>query len=205
MYKYIFVFLLAFVSVNAQTKMNANEAGTLRELVKNKAANTKTITSDFVQYKHLDFLSNDIESSGKLAFKAPDIVSWKYTSPFSYTILFKDNQLFINDDGNKSKMDLSSNKLFTQLNQLITASISGDMFISEDFTIDYFKIDGNSLVHFSPKDPQFSEFIKVFHILFSSEGAVMEVKMIEPSNDYTQIIFSNRVENQTIPDAVFAH
>ncbi len=205
MFKYIFLFLIACVSVSAQTKMNANEAGTLRELIKNKAANTKTITSDFVQYKHLDFLSNDIKSSGKLAFKAPDIVSWKYTSPFSYTVLFKDNQLFINDDGNKSKMDLSSNKLFTQLNQLITASISGDMFISEDFTIDYFKIDGNSLVHFSPKDPQFSEFIKVFHILFSSEGAVLEVKMIEPSNDYTQIIFSNRVENQTIPDAVFTY
>jgi len=183
--------------------MNALEADALRTMVKKKAATTKTITSDFTQYKHLDFLANDIQSNGKLAFKAPNMVSWKYVSPFAYTVLFKNEKLYINDAGNKSNMDLSSNKLFKQLNQLITASISGDMFISEEFEISYFKIDGESLVYFTPKDAQFAEFIKAFHISFSKTGAVTKVKMIEPSDDYTQIIFTNRIENQAISNAVF--
>ncbi|MFX0555718.1 outer membrane lipoprotein carrier protein LolA [Maribacter sp. CXY002] len=205
MYKYLLIVLFTIGAVHGQTKMNNSEANNLRSLVKAKAAKTQTITCDFVQYKHLDFLSNAIKSTGKLAFKAPNMVSWQYISPFSYTVLFKEEKLFINDDGNKSNMDLSSNTIFTQLNQLITASISGDMFISETFDMDYFKVDEKSLVHFTPKDPQFSEFIKVFHILFSDTGEVLEVKMIEPSNDYTHIIFSNRVENQTIPHEVFTH
>ncbi len=184
--------------------MSLEEATVLRNKVKTKAATTKTITSDFVQYKHLDFLSNDIESSGKLAFKAPNKVKWEYISPFAYSILFKDDKLFIDDGGNKSNMDLGSNKVFKQLSQLIAASISGDMFIAEEFNMEYFKENDGYLVHFSPKDAQFSEFIKAFHITFSQQGEVMEVKMIEPSDDYTHIIFSNRIENQSIPDAVFA-
>lgn len=200
-----FTLLLFFVtsSLLAQTKMSVEDAKTLRNAVKTKAASTKTITSDFVQYKHLDFLSNDIESTGKLAFKAPDKIKWEYVTPFTYAILFKNDKLFIDDAGNKSNMDLSSNKIFKQLSKLIAASISGDMFVDEEFDIAYFKKEQQNLVHFLPKDPQFSEFIKAFHITFSGSGEVMEVKMIEPSDDFTQIIFNNRVENQPIPDAVF--
>ena len=201
-----FIILLFFItgSLFAQVKMSPDEATTLRNTVKEKAASTKTITSDFVQYKHLDFLSNDIESKGKLAFKAPDNIKWEYTSPFAYSILFKDDKLYIDDAGNKSNMDLGSNKVFKQLSQLIAASISGNMFIAEEFDIAYFKDKNNYLVHFFPKDEQFSEFIKAFNITFSPKGEVLEVKMIEPSDDYTQIIFNNKIENQSIPDAVFA-
>lgn len=184
--------------------MNATEAALLKALVKKQAATTQTVTSDFVQYKHLDFLSNDIKSSGKLAFKSPDKVKWEYTTPFEYSALFKNKTLYINDNGKKSDMDMGSNKIFEQLNQLITASIKGDMFDDNEFNITYYKKEGASEVHFMPKDAQFSEFIKAFLITFSSKGEVQEVKMIEPSEDYTQIVFSNRTINQSLPDAVFA-
>lgn len=183
--------------------MSAEEANALKTAVKQQAAATTTITSDFTQYKHLDFLSEDIESKGKLAFKVPDLVKWEYVTPFSYSIIFKDNTLYINDDGNKRHMDVGGNKIFTQLNQLITASIRGNLFDDDQFNIFYFKLDGNSLVHFIPKDAQFVEFIKAFHITFNPTGEVIEVKMIEPSDDYTQIIFSGRETNQPLSDADF--
>lgn len=203
MLKIIVLFLFLTSGLMAQNKMSSEEATMLRNKVKEKAAVTQTITSDFIQYKHLDFLSSAIESSGKLAFKSPNTVKWEYTKPFAYSILFKNDKLFINDGGNKSQMDLGSNKVFKQLSKLISASISGNMFVEEEFKISYFKDGNNSLVHFSPKDEQFSEFIASFHITFSKEGEVTEVKMIEPSADYTQIIFNNRVENKTLSDAVF--
>ena len=165
---------------------------------------TETISSDFVQYKHLDFLSNDIKSTGKLAFKSPDKVKWEYVTPFEYSVIFKNETLYINDNGNKSVMDMGSNKIFKQLNQLITASIKGDLFDADEFTVSYFKKEKKSEAHFEPTDPEFREFIKSFQIIFNSKGEVEEVKMIEPSDDYTQIIFSNRTTNQPLSDAVFA-
>ncbi len=204
MRKLVYILFFMVLASNAQTKMSTSEASALKATVKALSDETETITADFVQYKHLDFLSSDIESKGKLAFKSPSMVKWEYVKPFAYSVLFKNETLFINDNGNKSDMDMGSNKIFKQLNQLITASIKGDMFDASEFEVSYFKKDGNSEVHFNPKDKQFAEFIKSFHITFNKKGEVQEVKMIEPSDDYTQIVFSNRTTNQPLSDAVFA-
>jgi len=200
-----FLFFVAFgIFATAQTKMSSQEADALKNKVKITADKTQSISSNFTQYKHLDFLSNDIKSNGKLSFKAPNTVKWEYVKPFAYSVLFKGETLYINNDGDKSNVDIGSNKLFKELNTLIAASIKGDMFNEEYFTITYFKKDKNSEVHFAPKDPKLSEFIQVFHITFTSNGDVLEVKMVEPSSDYTKIVFSNREVNKVIPDAVFA-
>lgn len=200
---FLVLFILTISQITAQTRMSASEATELRSKVKNRAEATTTITSSFIQYKHLDFLANDIESKGKLAFKAPDLVRWEYEEPFDYSILFKDQTLYINDDGNKSNLDVGSSKVFEQLNQLITASIRGDMFDENTFNIEYFRKDGNSVVYFLPKDGQLSEFIKAFHLTFNSKAEVIGVKMIEPSDDYTKIEFADRKVNETLSDAVF--
>lgn len=184
--------------------MSDSEATNLQSKVKTLAESTKTITADFVQYKHLDFLANDIESNGKLSYKSPDLVKWEYQKPYEYSVLFKDDMLFINNEGEKNNVDIGSNKLFKQLNRLIKASVTGDLFNAEEFDISYFKKGDQSEVHFSPKDKKFTRYIKLFQIVFNSEGEVSAVKMIEPSNDYTHIVFSNRLTNQNLSDAVFA-
>ena len=132
-------------------------------------------------------------------------IRWNYhlTSLHSNKKTTKNHIAITFDDGNKSNLDMGSNKIFKQLNQLITASIKGDMFDASEFEVSYFKKDGKSEVHFKPKDEQFSEFIKSFHITFNTNGEVQKVKMIESSDDYTQIIFSNRTSNQSLPDATF--
>ncbi|CAZ96202.1 outer membrane lipoprotein carrier protein LolA [Zobellia galactanivorans] len=203
MHKILFLILFISVSAVAQKQMTPDEATALKAKVKTRAEAITTVMSDFTQYKHLDFLSDDIVSQGQLAFKAPNLVKWQYTKPFAYSVLFKNETLYINDDGNKSNMDVGSNKIFKQLNQLITASIRGDMFDDNEFNIKYFKINDSSLVYFLPKDEQFAKFIKAFHLSFNANGDVTEVKMIEPSDDYTQIKFTDRVVNKTLSDAVF--
>lgn len=199
------IFLLFFISVaiQAQTKMSAPEAEALKTLVKNQALTTKTISSDFTQYKHLDFLSNDIVTKGTLAFKTPNLVKWEYVDPYKYTVLFKNETLYINDDGKKNQVDMGSNKLFKQLNSLIINSIKGDMFDDDSFIIEYFKTDKNSLVYFTPKDKKSSKYIDAFHITFNTKGDVTEVKMIEPSGDFTKIVFTNKELNKPLADAIF--
>jgi len=198
---YLFLFLVSVA--HAQTSMSSTEAHALKTKVKERAAITKTISSDFIQYKHLDFLNNDIETSGKLIFKTPDLVKWEYMKPFKYSVLFKDDKLYINDEGKKSDINIGSNRLFKQLNTLIINSVKGDMFNAAEFSIEYFKKDNYSLVYFSPKDKKFSKYIKAFHITFNSEGDVIEVKMIESSEDYTKIVFSNKFLNKPLEDALF--
>ena len=205
MHKLVYLLFFLVSAGHAQTQMTDNEASALKAKVKVLATSTTTISSDFVQYKHLGFLDNDIETSGKLAFKTPDIVKWEYVKPFKYSVLFKNEKLFINDEGNKSDIDIGSNKMFKQLNKLIINSVKGDLFNEDEFNIYYYKTENNSLVYFNPKDQKFVKYIKTFHITFNENGDVIEVKMIEPSEDYTRIVFTNKVLNQTIDEAVFSH
>lgn len=205
MHKLVYIFFFLAIVVKAQTRMTQTEAAALKTLVKTQATTTKTISSDFVQYKHMDFLSNDIVTKGTLKFKIPNLVRWEYTNPFSYSLIFKNESLYINDEGKKSAMDMGSSKLFKQLNSLIIKSIKGDMFDDNEFTIEYYKQDANSLVYFFPKNNKSSKYIEAFHITFNSKGDVETVKMMEPSGDYTKIEFSNRVLNSPIGDAVFNH
>lgn len=201
----VYIFLLTTVSVQSQTKMSSSEAQTLKTLVKEQALTTKTIFSDFTQYKHLDFLSNDIVSKGNLAFKTPNLVKWEYTDPYSYVVIFKNETLFINDEGKKNQVDMGSNKLFKELNSLIIKSIKGDMFDDDAFDITYFKTAKNSEVHFIPKDKKSSKYISAFQLTFNTKGDVVEVKMIEPSGDFTKIVFTNRELNKPLADAIFTY
>ncbi|OMP31451.1 outer membrane lipoprotein carrier protein LolA [Mangrovimonas sp. DI 80] len=201
------LYILFFVvgTVQAQTKMTSSEAKALKEKVKALALTTNSIVSDFTQYKHMDFLSEDIVTKGNMAFKSPDLLKWAYEEPFKYQVIFKNETLYIDDEGKKSNVDLGSNKMFKELNALIVKSVKGDMFDDQAFDISYFKVDHHDEVYFAPKDTRFSKFIKTFQITFNEQGDVVQVKMVEPSGEYTKIVFSNKVLNAPLDDKMFAH
>ena len=79
------------------------------------------------------------------------------------------------------------------------------MFDDDEFTIEYFNKGENSLVYFSPKNKKFAKYIQAFHITFNTKGDVTEVKMVEPSLDYTKIVFTNKMLNQTLDNAIFTN
>lgn len=206
MRKYILLLLccLSIYTSSAQVELSDSEIVTFKTEVAKITANTTTIVSNFAQYKHLSFLNNDIKTEGHLVFKAPDAIRWEYTSPYQYVAIFKNNTIKIDDDGNKSQINLNASKLFKSLNQLIINSVKGNMFNPNEFSITYFKIDTAYLVKFVPKDENVRQFISVFELQFdSSSYDVTEVKMIEPSEDYTKIVFSNKMLNTKVDDAIF--
>jgi outer membrane lipoprotein carrier protein len=205
---FLLLFFIAFSStIQAQdVAMNASEIAAFKEKVIASAKATQTIKTDFVQYKHLDFLADDVKTSGKMVFKAPGLVKWEYTNPYQYSVIFKEDQLLINDGGTKSKVDIGNSKLFKKLNQLIVNSVKGNMFNDSDFTVSFYKSSKYNKAVFIPKDKKIASYISSFELLFNKNDAqVFEVKMVEPSQDFTRIIFSNRTLNTTINDSVFSN
>lgn len=192
-------------SLQAQeSSMSVSEIASFKEKVIASAKTTNTIKTDFVQYKHLDFLADDVKTSGKMVFKAPNLVKWEYTNPYQYSIIFKEDQLLINDGGTKSEVDMGNSKLFKKLNQLIVNSVKGNMFNDADFTVSFFKSPNYTKAVFIPKDKKIAAYIASFELLFNKDDAqVHEVKTVEPSQDFTRIIFNNRILNSAIDDSVF--
>lgn len=197
--------ICSFTILPQEQKMSAQEIVKFKEAVESQAKTIKTIKTDFVQLKHMDFLTKDIESSGKLNFKSPNTLSWQYTKPYQYSIIFKNNKVYINDQGKKSTVDAKS-KIFERINKLIIGSVSGNMFDDKEFDISYYKTKQHYIAKLIPKTAAIKKMIKQIDLHFPlKENTVSEVKLIESSGDYTKITFKNKLINAKIDDSVFTN
>ncbi|PJJ07526.1 outer membrane lipoprotein carrier protein [Flavobacterium sp. 1] len=202
----IFLNVYQFQSWAQDQKMTDNEITAFKQSVALVSKKIKTLSTDFVQYKHLDFLSKDIETSGKMIFKEPNSLLWQYKKPYSYTIVFKNGKILINDEGKKSAVDIGSSKLFGKINKLIVGSVSGDLFDDKEFTISYFKNKDQNIAKFIPKDATLKKYIKQIDLTFDKEDAtVIQVKLLESSADYTRIVLKNKVINAKVDEASFSN
>ena len=194
------------LSIFAQEqKMSASEISVFKATIEKETKNIKSLKTDFIQYKHLDFLSKDIETSGKMYFKQPNLLNWQYTKPYQYSIVFKNNKVYINDQGNKSTVDANS-KMFEKINKLIVGSVSGNMFDDKEFTIAYFKSKDVYIAKLTPKTATIKKYIMQVDLYFPmDEATVSQVKLVEPSGDFTRIVFKNKQINAKVDDSVFTN
>lgn len=177
--------------------------------VKNELAklteNTQTIQSPFTQEKHLSFLEENIISKGEFFFKSPNQLRWEYSEPFEYIIVFNDKNIFIKDDGKISTFDTESNKMFSEINNMMIGTIQGNLFTdSERFHVKYFESKSQYLLELEPKMEEMKGMLKIIKIYIDkSDISVAKIKMIESSDDYTSIDFTNRKLNQEIDNGIF--
>jgi len=172
----------------------------LKKQLNTLTANSQTIQSDFVQEKHLSFLSENIISKGKFAFKNPNLLRWEYAEPINYIIVFNNKNILISDDGKISSFDTQSNRMFSEINNMMVGTIQGSLFNdSERFNVKYFESEKQYLLELEPKMSEMKGMLKTIKIFIDkSDNSVAGIIMIETSDDYTKIDFVNRQLNQPI-------
>ncbi|WP_312074747.1 outer membrane lipoprotein carrier protein LolA [Chryseobacterium sp.] len=199
----IFALISSFVFAQ-NTAMTSAESKVFVTKISSEAKETKTLQSDFVQTKKMDFLDKSIVTQGKMSLKAPNTLSWRYTKPYQYSIIFKENKIFINDQGKKSSMDAKS-KTFEKINKLIVGSSNGQMFNDPEFVVRYSKNSNENIATFLPKSAQLLKYIKQIELHFpKNQSTVSQVNMTEASGDTTNIVFKNTKINAPIPASEFS-
>jgi outer membrane lipoprotein-sorting protein len=199
------VFIFWAGSLSAQTGFKTTENPTvLLEKLAEVSKNTKSIKSDFVQYKHLSILENDIESRGVFIFAKPDKVRWEYSSPYPYLILMNGNEMTIKEGGKVQKFDTESNRIFKEINDLMVALLSGDILNNEEFDITIKENERQILAEMHPKKSELKQMLETVEMYFDkSNYEVSEIRMPEKSGDYTRILFKNRQSNVAVPNSKF--
>ena len=186
------------------TAMSAAEAKAFVARVSSESKEIKTLQSDFTQTKKMDFLDKSIVTYGKMTLKTPNMLSWKYTKPYQYSIVFRDNKIFINDQGKKSSVDAKS-KTFEKINKLIVGSSNGQMFNDPEFSVAYFKNGNSNMAKFTPKSSQLLKYIKQIELHFpKNQATVSQVNMTEASGDTTNIVFKNTKTNAPVSASDFS-
>jgi outer membrane lipoprotein-sorting protein len=204
-FRLLFLLLIPVVSFAQGEKMSEREAFEFRVQAEHKAQSIETLATNFVQQKHMSFLSQPIETSGEMLFESPDKLLWKYTKPYVYSIVFSENKVHINNEGAKSTIDVGNNKTFEKINQLIIGSVSGNLFDDESFEISIYKNSHFNTAVLIPKT-SIKQYISKLELYFSKEDyTVEEVKLIEPSGDFTHIKFKNKKTNIRLEPNTFTN
>lgn len=196
--RFITIFLFTIIS----SFLYANED--VIEKIKTNTASISSIECDFTETKSSQFIETDIVKDGKFYYVAEDKVCLKYKND---DILLMNGDDFIMKIG-KDKLSGSrkSNPMISQLGNLLKSCVTGDFTkISggniKNLTIETTKnqyiltinMQGSSKKYFSKIELRYN----------NADYSLEKLKMIEPTEDFTEYTFTNQSFNKQIDLSVF--
>lgn len=202
----IWIFCIPF-SLFSQTpngfKMMKDTAA-FKQKMETQSKLVTSIESDFTQEKYLSVMSENIISKGHFCFKKVNMLRWEYNEPYKYIIAINKDKMFIKDNGKVTKYDINSNKMFKSINEMMMNTVQGNLLNNKDYKAKIYESEKQYMLELTPLQKGAKDFLKVIQLYIDkTDYAVVKVKMIEPSEDYTSIDFTNRKTNQPIDDAKF--
>lgn len=206
-YLLLSVFIVLFFEVFSQKNeefFKAENIAEIKQKITNTSAEINSLSSNFTQEKHLTMMEEILISKGNFQYKKENMVRWTYTQPIDYAIILNENHFVILNDGKASSFDISSSKMFSEINQMIVMAIKGNFLESKEFSSEFFENTQFYKIALSPLNGQVAKMLINIEIYFNkSDMSVQKVKFIEPGDDFTLIIFSERKLNSDIPDNIF--
>ncbi len=200
----IFIFLLTAVAFSQNASMSDAEKVSFMKEVAGMAHDLESLSSDFTQTKYIQLMEDKAVSKGKLYYQAPNVLKWEYSMPYDYKILFRENQLHINDNGDKSVTNLKANKLMEKLVGLISGSVNGKLVADyENFDVSLTRDGSTVSALIIPKDPAIRQMFHEIIMVFNQDNILNSVRLMEEGGDYTHIDFKNIKINTQLEDSVF--
>jgi outer membrane lipoprotein-sorting protein len=181
------------------------DLNTFRTKFSTESKKVLSIASDFRQVKELTALEEKITSTGKFWFKRSNKVRIDYQKPFSYKLVMNGDKILLKDEQKENRVNVKSNKLFQQVNQIMLDCIQGTILNSKDFTTTVYENDKMFLLEMVPVNKSLKDFFSGIRLHVEKvDYSVSEIEMHEPGGDKTVMTFTNKQLNQTVNDEVFA-
>lgn len=201
----LLMFFLAIITVNGQEGFSPmKDIDAFRQNMRKASIETQSITSEFVQQKHLDFLEEDVISEGLFYFEKEDKLRWEYSIPFYYLIIFNADSVIISNNEKTNSFNASSGRMFAEISNIMLSMVDGSILNSKNFEFAYFENPDAYILELIPQEANMMEFLSKVRIFISKENyTAEELFMMERSGDHTRIQFISKRLNEDIPDHIF--
>ena len=157
---YLSLFFLSIATVHAQSMKKMVQKTEFENRLAKEAQTVKSIESDFTQVKYLDVFDEKVTSKGKFYYQKSNKICMEYFRPMDYLIVINGSKLKIVSDGKKSIMNLSSNKMMAQMQDMLTACMIGDLSkMSSNYQLEYFEDARYYLVKIKPTNKAVQAYI----------------------------------------------
>ncbi len=194
---YLSLFFLSIATVHAQSMKKMVQKTEFENRLAKEAQTVKSIESDFTQVKYLDVFDEKVTSKGKFYYQKSNKICMEYFRPMDYLIVINGSKLKIVSDGKKSIMNLSSNKMMAQMQDMLTACMIGDLSkMSSNYQLEYFEDARYYLVKIKPTNKAVQAYIAGIEIyLDKKDMSVHKLRLSETATNYTEYEFYNKKFN----------
>ena len=199
----------SLVSLNADAQPKGyrpvTDVPTFKKQFAAQSAKVSSIESSFTQEKVLTALTEKISSTGKFWFRRSNKVRIEYVKPYTYTMIMNGDKMLFRDDQKENRINVKSNKLFQQINQIMIDCVQGTVLDSKDFSVEVFEDERTYLLEMAPTSRSMREFFSSIVLkVDKTDFTAASIEMNERSGDSTTILFKDKKLNTQFPDAVFA-
>jgi len=199
-----FLFLLFPFLLSAQDWKTVPASDPMLTGLKSTLAGMSSIKGDISQEKSFAFLTEKLVSTGVFLYQKESKLRWEFKEPIQYIILINENSMRLKEQGEEKKYK-GMNQILRQVKEIILGCIDGSIMTNTNYKTAFFT-DGKSIrIQLQPKEKNLKEFIQQIDVEFIKQGSILKkVTLTDPSEDRTEIHFSNIQSNQKIDAALFA-
>lgn len=194
---YLLLSILSIAAAQAQAMKKLVNLQEFESKLAKEAQTVASIESDFTQVKYLDVFDEKVTSKGKFYYQKSNKIRMEYFHPMDYLILINGSKLKVISDGKKSIMNLSSNKMMNQMQDMLTACMVGDLSkMSSSYQLTYFEDARYYLVKIKPTNKAIQAYITGIDIyLDKKDMSVYKLRLSETATNYTEYEFYNKKFN----------
>lgn len=204
---FYYIFLLAWVFCYPLHDVLGlkNEAQDLSNIQK-QAKPIESISSKFMQTKHLSIMDKVLNSKGRFYFRQPDCLRWEYISPYKQGFaLCQDQGIKWNEISGQKPINTSDNPLWKTLSkQLIAWSKLDIKWLKNKYAITVLQ-KKPSVLELIPKEESMGKvFSKLKIYLKEQENLIQRMVLYEGGGDRTEIRFHEIKINKRLPAGIFS-
>ncbi len=195
--------LIASVSFAQDFKPLAN-ASTFVTAYQQAADSHKTLSATYVQNKHLSYMNQPVQSNGLFYASGQDKIRWEEVKPNSSVLIMNGAMAYVIKGEKTEEFDLSKNRQFAMINEMMSAVVSGDLANNTDFEITFFESDNAYKVMLVPVKKMVRKFVANIELIIAKESYFLNsMTMSEADGNSTEIIFSSQKANLPLEMSIF--
>lgn len=200
----VFVCIMTF-HISAQENFKPfKDVETFRSRLQSESKNTSSITSQFIQERHLSAMTQPLVSRGHFWYKKPASVRWEYVEPYKSLIILTKRKVFIQEDQKKHEYDMQSGSAFQNLGHIMFSFILGDIESAEkDYHIEYLENKSLYFVKLTPRHVGQDIMSRIDLYFDRNDFSLSKIIMYEKGEDFTSIRFENKELNVEVPNEIF--
>lgn len=168
-----------------------------------KSRTIETISCDFTETRHMNVLAKDAVRDGKFSYKRPSRMLLAFDA--GDKILMTEEKFEMLTDGRTVSAKMNSNPMLRQMQAIFGACMTGDVEqLLGGGEMQITSTDRGYLVRLTPSARSARKYVSAIVLTFDrSDMTLDELRMEQPSGDYTLYRFRNKRLNILVEDTLF--